>query len=61
MQGLQSASWEDALAAASAALGKFKGGELRFIAGKLADAESLISLKVCPRMLIDVSGCLHDA
>ena len=55
LQGLQSASWEDALAAAKEALLKHKGNELRFIAGKLADAESLIALKAChplPQSLI---------
>ena len=45
-QGLESAQWEDALKAAAEALGKVKGNEISFIAGKLADAESLISMKV---------------
>ena len=57
-QGLQSASWEDALAAAKEALLQHKGSELRFIAGKLADAESLISLKACaPCRIANISRC----
>ena len=46
MQGLQSAQWEEALRAAADALGKVKGNEISFIAGKLADAETLIATKV---------------
>lgn len=46
LQGLESATWEEALRAAADALGKVKGNEISFIAGKLADAESLISAKV---------------
>lgn len=46
MQGLQSAQWEEALRAAADALGKVKGNEISFIAGKLADAETLIAAKV---------------
>jgi hypothetical protein len=51
MQGLKSATWSEALTAAKDALLKFKGSELRFIAGKLADAESLIALKANTRHL----------
>ena len=46
VQGLQSAQWEEALRAAADALGKVKGNEISFIAGKLADAETLIAAKV---------------
>lgn len=44
-EGLQSAQWEEALRAAADALGKVKGNEISFIAGKLADAETLIAAK----------------
>lgn len=47
LQGLlESATWEEALVAAKDAISKVKGNEMSFIAGKLADAESLIALKV---------------
>ena len=46
MQGLESAQWEEALKATAEALGRVKGNEISFIAGKLADAESLIATKV---------------
>lgn len=46
LQGLESAQWEEALKAIAEAMGKVKGNEISFIAGKLADAESLIATKV---------------
>lgn len=46
VQGLESATWEEAIKATADALGKVKGNEISFIAGKLADAESLMALKV---------------
>ena len=46
VQGLESAQWEEALRATAEALGRVKGNEISFIAGKLADAESLIAAKV---------------
>lgn len=46
-QVLEPATWEEALVAAKGAISKVKGNEMSFIAGKLADAESLIALKVC--------------
>lgn len=61
LQGLQSATWEEALAAAKGALSKAKGSEVQFIAGKLADAESLIALKVRPTQRISaVTSPLHQ-
>jgi NADH dehydrogenase (ubiquinone) Fe-S protein 1 len=45
-QGLQPALWEDALAAVKKGLEGVKGNQIKAIAGKLADAESLIALKV---------------
>ena len=72
MQGLESATWEEALRAAADALSKVKGNEISFIAGKLADAETLISAKVkIPQMLVlaesghagrlgNFSFCQHD-
>ena len=42
---LASASWGDALAAGASALQGVKGNEIRAIAGKLADAESMVALK----------------
>jgi len=47
VQGLEGATWEEAMVAAKDAISKVKGNEMSFIAGKLADAESLIALKVC--------------
>ena len=43
---LAPATWSDALAAAAAGLSKAQGNGLKAIAGKLADAESIIALKV---------------
>ena len=45
-QGLESFTWEEAIKATADALGKVKGNEISFIAGKLADAESVMALKV---------------
>lgn len=42
---LESKSWPEAVAAVSEKLGALKGNEIRGIAGKLADAESMIALK----------------
>ena len=42
---LAPASWSDALSSAAEALKGVKGSEIRAIAGKLADAESMIALK----------------
>ncbi|KAK9784934.1 hypothetical protein WJX73_009161 [Symbiochloris irregularis] len=44
-QGLERAHWADALTAVQAGLKGIKGNEMRAIAGKLADAESIIALK----------------
>lgn len=44
-QGLQSASWRDAFAAVAQAVAGVQGHEMRAVAGKLADAESMILLK----------------
>eukprot|EP00884_Botryococcus_braunii_P000409 jgi/Botrbrau1/10369/Bobra.146_2s0008.1 len=44
-KGLEPALWEDALAAVKKGLEGVKGDEIKAIAGKLADAESLIALK----------------
>lgn len=46
LQGLERAQWADALAAVQAGLEGVKGNQMRAIAGKLADAESIIALKV---------------
>ena len=45
-QGLQPAAWADALAAVKKGLEGVKGDEIKAIAGKLADAESMVALKV---------------
>ena len=42
---LTPANWPDALSAAAAALQGVKGNEIRAVAGKLADAESMVALK----------------
>ena len=44
-QGLQAATWPEALAAVRTAAAGVKGSEMRAIAGKLADAESMVALK----------------
>ena len=50
VQALKPAQWREALQAAATALKSVKGNELRFIAGRLADLESMAALKVlaCP-------------
>ena len=50
-QQLQRALWSEALEAVQQAVGKVQGNEIKAIAGKLADAESMISLKVGPPAL----------
>ena len=46
MQGLKPASWPEALQAVKKGLQNAKGNEIAAIAGKLADAESIMALKV---------------
>jgi hypothetical protein len=48
-QALRPAQWREALSAAAEALKSVKGNELRFIAGRLADLESMAALKVRAR------------
>ena len=43
--GLQPASWAEAFAAIKAGLGSAKGNEIKAIAGKLSDAETMIAAK----------------
>lgn len=45
-QGLQPAAWPEALDAVKSALEGVDGSEIKAISGKLADAESMIALKV---------------
>jgi len=42
---LKPAKWHEALEAVKNAMGKVSGSEMKAIAGKLADAESLVALK----------------
>lgn len=44
-KGLQPTTWQDAFAAIQAAVGKVKGNEIKAIAGKLSDAETMIAVK----------------
>ena len=46
LQGLKPASWPDALLAVKKGLEGAKRNEIKAIAGKLADAESMVALKV---------------
>ena len=45
-QALKPAQWREALKAAADALKSVSGNELRFIAGRLADLESMAALQV---------------
>ena len=45
-QALKPAQWREALKTAADALKSVKGNELRFIAGRLADLESMAALQV---------------
>ena len=56
MQMLQRALWSEALEAVQQAIGKVQGNEIKAIAGKLADAESMIALKVLPGLLLPCLG-----
>lgn len=47
---LAPASWSDALTAAANGIKKAQGNGFKAIAGKLADAESIIALKVCTQI-----------
>lgn len=44
--GLQPATWGEALSAVAAASKGLRGTQLKAVAGKLADAESMVALKV---------------
>lgn len=44
-KGLANASWAEALTAVQAALGNAKGDEVKAIAGKLTDAETMVAVK----------------
>lgn len=44
-KGLANASWAEALSAVQAALGNAKGDEIKAIAGKLTDAETMVAVK----------------
>ena len=44
-QGLQQATWPEAMGAVAKAAAGLKGSQMRAIAGKLADAESMVALK----------------
>lgn len=46
VQGLKPAPWPEALKAVKKGLEQAKGNEIKAIAGKLADAESIMALKV---------------
>lgn len=48
MQGLQAASWPDAFEAIKKGLEGAQRNEIAAVAGKLADAESMVALKVPP-------------
>lgn len=41
-KGLQPASWAEAFAAVQQAIGSAKGNEIKAIAGKLTDAETMV-------------------
>jgi len=45
LQGLQQATWPEAFAAVQRAASRLQGSEMRAVAGKLADAESMVCLK----------------
>ena len=68
-EGFQTVLWPDALKAIAEGLQGVKGNEMKAIAGKLADAEAMVALKVtgmihmymdcCPAELCPV-GCKAD-
>ena len=60
LQGLKPASWPDAFAAVKKGLEGATRNEIKAIAGKLADAESMVALKVSPLMFYS-SLCQSDA
>ncbi len=47
-EGYQTVLWPDALKAIAEGLKGVKGSEMKAIAGKLADAEAMVALKVSP-------------
>lgn len=59
LQGLKPASWPDALAAVKKGLEGTKRNEIKAIAGKLADAESMVALKVCFQFIMQLSCNLY--
>lgn len=62
-QALKPAQWREALKTAADALKSVKGNELRFIAGHLADLESMAALQVgwAPVTFLISLQCLPDA
>ena len=55
-KGYQSVLWPDALKAVADGVKDIKGNEMKAIAGKLADAEAMVALKV---MSLDFEPLLH--
>ena len=57
-EGFQTVLWPDALKAIAEGLKNVKGNEMKAIAGKLADAEAMVALKVTVINWFRVSCCL---
>ncbi|GFR43009.1 hypothetical protein Agub_g4009 [Astrephomene gubernaculifera] len=57
--GLETATWSDALSAAAAALSSVPAAQVKAIAGKLADAESMVALMDLMRRL-GVGNLVHE-
>lgn len=55
-KGFQTVLWPDALKAIAEGLNGVKGNEMKAIAGKLADAEAMVALKVTAE-----AGTVHTA
>ena len=56
-KGLQSATWTQAMDRIKEAMSGIEGSEMKAIAGKLADAESIIALKDMMNKYEGLGGC----
>ena len=57
-EGFQTVLWPDALKAVAEGLKGVKGNEMKAIAGKLADAEAMVALKVTSMIHMYIDCCL---
>lgn len=58
-EGFTTVLWPDALKAVAAALKDVKGNEVKAIAGKLTDAETMVAAKVLPALCLRFTSSIQ--